>query len=107
MQAVLTFFDKCARRTAHAQSLHFPTLECTQDKSVMPFGGSSGGDSGEAGSFFQIASIRHVLRYVNMFLFLSLYVCMHVYVCLYVRVCTVVSRKRAQYQISAHPHILP
>ena len=45
-----------------------------------------GGDSGEDGSSSQIASIRHVLRRVNMFLFLSLYFCMYVYVCMYVHV---------------------
>jgi len=44
------------------------------------FGGDSGSDTGEAGSSSQIASIRHVLRRVNMFLLLSLYFCMYVYV---------------------------
>ena len=50
---------------------------------AINFGGDSGGATGEAGSSSQIASIRHVLRRVNMFLFLSLYfcMCMSVYMC--------------------------
>ena len=41
---------------------------------VMSSGSDSGGDTGEAGSSSQIASIRHALRHINMFLFLNLLV---------------------------------
>ena len=56
-----------------------------EKKSVMPFGGDSGGDTCEVGSSSQIASIRYGLWHVNTFLFLtrtlsSLSGCMHVYV---------------------------
>jgi len=40
----------------------------------MSSGSDSGGDTGEAGSSSQIASIRHALRHINMFLFLNLLV---------------------------------
>jgi len=53
-----------------------------QEKLVKASGDDSGGSTGEARSSSQIASIRHVLRRVNMFLFLSLYFCMDVYVCM-------------------------
>ena len=54
---------------------------------AINFGGDNGSDTGEAGSSSQIASIRHVLRRVNMFLFLSLYFCMYAYVCVYGCMC--------------------
>jgi len=59
--AVSKCFDTCVRRTAHAQNLRFHTIK---RKLVMPSGGDSGGN-------WIFLSIEHVLRNVNMFLFLN------------------------------------